>query len=61
MTKIIFPAFALALLASAGCALAGWVMNLMALIHWVGEATPEFFIRIVGIFIPIIGAIMGWL
>lgn len=38
----------------------GWVMNLITLIQWAGEITPEFIIRAIGIPVAIIGAIAGY-
>ena len=42
--------------------LVGWVMNIVKLItNMHSPITGVFVLRIVGIFVPIIGAIMGWL
>ncbi|MFB2563635.1 hypothetical protein [Rhizobium sp. IMFF44] len=61
MFKFLGPVVFTGLAVSALCAVIGWIMNLITLVHWVGEITPEFLIRAVGIVVPIIGAIMGWL
>ncbi len=38
----------------------GWVMNIIDLVTWKAEITAEFIIRVAGIFVPPLGAIMGW-
>ncbi len=42
-------------------AVAGWVMNLIELFtNYVVMAMPEFILRLVGVPVAIIGAVMGW-
>lgn len=53
----------LALVAWIGFVLAliyGWVCNLIDIIGWTGTVTGEFIVRVIGVFVPIIGAVMGW-
>ncbi len=38
----------------------GWVMNVIDLVRWNADITAEFIIRVAGIFVPPLGAIMGW-
>ncbi len=38
----------------------GWVMNVIDLVRWNADITAEFIIRVIGIFVPPLGAIMGW-
>ena len=39
----------------------GWIMNLMAMVHSIGGALDTIFIaRIVGVFIPPLGGIFGF-
>ena len=39
----------------------GWVVNLVWLIRYTGEATGEFFVALAGAFIFPFGAIHGWI
>lgn len=42
----------------------GWVFNLFAIIHWAtsgaADITALLVIRIVGVFVPFIGAVLGY-
>lgn len=51
----------LTILAVAVAAAYGWIMNIATLVRWAGDVTAEFLIRVVGIFIPVIGSVMGYL
>lgn len=42
-------------------AIIGWVMNIITLWHMDGELTAKFILRVVGIFIPVVGAVLGYL
>lgn len=39
----------------------GWAMNLVTLVMWTGDFTAEFWVRIVGVPVFVVGVIMGWL
>lgn len=50
-----------AIVAVALLGLVGWVLNIVALFGSdLGEITGMFVLRIVGVVIPFIGAILGW-
>ena len=37
----------------------GWVLNIIDVVSWAGAVTGEFIVRVIGVFIPILGAAMG--
>ncbi len=61
MNRFAFLLITLAMIAAGGCVVAGWVMNFLTIVRWVGPVTAELVIRFIGIPVPMIGAIMGWM
>jgi hypothetical protein len=56
--KALIVLTALALAFGAG---AGYVMNILALVNNAGESVGLIVGRAIGIFLPFVGAILGWL
>ena len=53
--------FAASMFALVLAMVAGWVMNIITLVGMIsGDITAEFILRVVGIFVPVIGGVMGW-
>lgn len=43
-------------------AMIGWVMNVIALWNTIdGPMTAKFIVRVIGVFVPVVGAILGYL
>lgn len=43
-------------------AMIGWVMNVIALWNTIdGPMTTKFIVRVIGVFVPVVGAIIGYL
>lgn len=43
-------------------AIFGWVMNIISLWHTMdGPLTAKFIVRVIGVFVPVIGAVLGYL
>ena len=57
-TAVIAIASAAALVAV--LVIVGWTMNIITLCHMTGGHVGELVVRIVGIFIPPVGAVAGW-
>ena len=42
-------------------AIVGWVMNIIAIVHTASDVVTGMFIaRVVGVFVPFVGAVLGW-
>lgn len=52
----------LALVAVWAAAVVGWILNIVAVVHMLGDVsvTPMFIARIVGVFLAPIGAVLGY-
>lgn len=59
--KKLVAGFGLLYLALVIAAAAGWILNLIALIHSVGGITAMFILRIVGLFVFPLGCLLGYL
>lgn len=38
----------------------GYVSNIITLVNWAGDMTAQFVVRVIGLFIPLVGVIMGF-
>lgn len=40
--------------------IAGWVMNILDIINHTGDVTGLLFLRVIGVFMAPLGAVLGW-
>lgn len=59
MSNFFRVSYALALVALVLACVYGYVCNVVTLIGWAGDVTGEFVVRVIGLFIPFLGALMG--
>jgi hypothetical protein len=58
MAYLILPMAYIALLIFG---LIGWVMNIIAIVHTASDVVTGMFIaRVIGVFVPFVGAVLGW-